>query len=164
MNTIELIKSRVSVRKYIEKDIPKEILEDLIDCARFAPSGYNLQPWVFVVITDKGKLSQISEACEYGKFIKNAGACIAVFCHEAGETLIEDASAAIENIMIAALHYELGTCWVNSHKKEHSEVIKRMLKAPEEYELMAVLSVGYPDEHCKRPKKKLEEIIKFNSF
>ena len=164
MNTIELIKSRASVRKYKDKDIPKEVLEDLIDCARFAPSGYNLQPWIFVVITDKDKLIQISEACEYGKFIKSAGACIAVFCHQSGETLMEDASAATENIMIAALHYGLGTCWVNSHKKEHSEVIKSMLKAPEGYELMTIISVGYPDENSKRPKKKLEEVIKFNSF
>jgi nitroreductase len=164
MNTIELIKSRVSVRKYIDKEIPKEVLEDIIDCARFAPSGYNLQPWVFVVITDKDKLRDISEVCEYGRFIKNAGACIAVFCHQSGETLIEDASAATENIMIAALHYGLGTCWVNSHKKEHSKIIGNSLNAPEDYELMTLISIGYPDEQGNRPKKKLEEVIRFNSF
>jgi len=51
--TIKTIKSRVSVRKYLDKEVPKEILEDLIDCGRLAPSGYNKQPWVFVVVTDK---------------------------------------------------------------------------------------------------------------
>jgi len=45
LETIRVIKSRRSVRKYLDKEIPKEILEDIVDCARLAPSGYNKQPW-----------------------------------------------------------------------------------------------------------------------
>jgi nitroreductase len=164
MDTVELIKSRTIVRRYQNKEIPREILEDIIDCARLAPSGYNRQPWKFIVITEKEKLKTLSEMCAYGSFIKNAGACIAIFCHESGETLIEDACAATENIIISALHYGLGTCWVNSHKKEHSKQVEKYLNAKPGYTLMTIISVGYPDENTKRPKKSLSEVLEWESF
>ncbi|MCX7942260.1 MAG: nitroreductase family protein, partial [Dictyoglomaceae bacterium] len=77
---INVIKSRVSIRSYLDKEIPKEILEDLIDCARLAPSGYNKQPWTFLVVTDKELKDKLAEICTYGRFLKEAGAGILIFC------------------------------------------------------------------------------------
>lgn len=164
MDAIQAIKSRVSIRKYKNTPVPLEILIDIIDCARLAPTGYNRQPWVFVVVTDQELRDQISQTCRYGKFIKDSGACIAVFCDKAGETVLEDACAASENIIIAAQAYGLGTCWVNSHKKQHSEEIKKLLHCPAEYELMTLIAVGYPDEEKRTPKKPLDEVIRWNRF
>jgi len=70
MDAIQAIKSRVSIRKYRNTPIPNEILEDIVDCGRLAPSGYNHQSYIFVVVTDQGMRNRISQAAKYGKFIK----------------------------------------------------------------------------------------------
>lgn len=165
--TVEVIKSRHSVRKYIKKEVPEEILKELVDCARLAPTGYNKQAWVFGVITDQKLKEQIAYHASYGKFIKDAGACIAVFCDEnSGGTPLEDACAATENIIIAAQSYGLGTCWVNSYKKEHSTKIMELLKSPDNMELMTLLAVGYYKEDVvkNKEKKSLKDVLKWNGW
>lgn len=164
MDAIQAMKSRTSIRKYRPEPVPAGILTDIVDCGRMAPTGYNHQPWVFVVVVDRHVRDQISQAARYGKFIKDAGACIAVFCDRAGETVLEDACAATENMIIAAQAYGLGTCWVNSYKKSHSGEIKRILNCPAEYELMTLIAVGYPAEAKKTPKKPREEVLKWDRF
>jgi nitroreductase len=163
MDAIEAIKSRTSVRKYLEREIPKELLEELVDCGRLAPSGNNRQPWTFVVVTDRGLLGRIAEATEWGKFIAKAGACIAVFCSE-GSTMLEDACAATESIIVAASSLGIGSCWVNSFRKAHSKGVEAMLSCPPDLELVVLLSLGYPAEAARRPKKELAEIIRWNGF
>ncbi|MHB1484687.1 MAG: nitroreductase family protein [Saccharofermentanales bacterium] len=164
METIDVIKSRVSIRKYKHLPVSREILEDIIDCGRLAPSGYNHQPYVFVVITDQQVRDRIAEAAVYGRFISDAGACAAIFCRKGEETMMEDACAAAENIIIAAQAYGLGTCWVNSYKKELSSEVKTILGCPDEYELMVLIAIGHPDETKKTPKKPLDEVLKWNKF
>jgi len=164
MDAIQAIKSRVSIRQFKCLPIPKEILEDVVDCGRLAPSGYNRQPYIFVVVTDQGIRNRTSQAAKYGRFIKDAGACVAVFCKKGEETMLEDACAATENMIIAAQAYGLGSCWVNSYKKSHSEDIKDILSCPIEYELMTLIALGYPDEDKKTPKKPLNEVLRWNKF
>lgn len=164
MDTLQAIKSRVSIRKYKSLPVPKEILEDIVDCGRMAPTGFNHQPWVFVVVTDQEIRNKISQAARYGKFIKDAGACIVVFCNKGEETMLEDACAATENMIIAAQAYGLGTCWVNSHRKAHSEEIKGITNCPDNYELITLIAVGYADEDKRTPKKSLDEVIRWNEF
>jgi nitroreductase len=165
--TIKDIKERRSVRKYIDKKIPKEILEEIIDCARLAPTGNNRQAWSFLVITDDEIKSKIASFARYGRFIEEAGACIAVFVHQDKATSpLQDASAATENIMIAAKSNDLGTCWVNSYQKEHSEKIKKLVNCPQDMELMTLISVGYykEDDVNMPPKKSLSEVMIWNKF
>lgn len=164
MDTINVIKSRVSIRKYKRLPVPEKILESIVDCGRLAPSGYNHQPWIFVVVTDSETKYKISQFAEYGKFIKDAGACIAVFCKKGEDTMVEDACAATENMIIAAQAYGLGTCWVNSHHKEHSENIETILACTLDYELITLFAVGYPDEERTSVKKQLSEVLRWNSF
>ena len=164
MDAIQAMKSRVSIRKYKNRPVPREVLEDIIDCGRLAPTGYNHQPWVFIVVTDQDIRNKVGEAAKYGRFIKDAGACVAVFCEKDKETTLEDACAATENIIIASQAHGLGTCWVNSYKKAHSEEIKDILNCPENYELITLLAVGYPDEERQTPKKSLSEVMKWGTF
>lgn len=163
METIKYIKSRISVRKYLDRPVPVEIIRELADCGRMAPSGYNRQPWVFIAVTDSKIKEKIADRCRYGKFIKQAGACIALFCSDS-ECKLEDACAATENMIIAAQAYGLGTCWVNSYRKEHSGAIEKLLNCPSDYELVVLLAVGYPDEQRQTPKKPLEQVLKWQSF
>ncbi|MFY9496552.1 MAG: nitroreductase family protein [Halanaerobiales bacterium] len=164
---INVIKNRRSVRKYIRKEIPEEILKEIIDCARLAPSGNNRQVWSFLVITDQEKRERIASLARYGKFIKDAGACIGVFIDESQtSTPLLDAAAATENIMLAATALGLGTCWVSSYKRDHSEAVKELVNCPPNLELVALISVGYYEESTvARPAKKgLEEVLRWNTF
>ncbi|MGC9337816.1 MAG: nitroreductase family protein [Candidatus Cloacimonadia bacterium] len=165
--TIKNIKERRSVRKYIDKKIPEVILEEIIDCARLAPTGNNRQAWSFLVITDDKIKSKIASYTRYGRFIEEAGACIAVFVNQnKATTPLQDASAATENIMIAAKSHDLGTCWVNSYKKEYSEKIKKLVNCPQDMELMTLMSIGYYEEDDVNmpPKKPLSEVMVWNKF
>ena len=76
--TIQNIKNRRSVRQYSDKPIPNEILKELVDCARLAPTARNEQPWEFIVVTDKSTLAELSRIATYGPFIRDAAACIIV--------------------------------------------------------------------------------------
>jgi nitroreductase len=164
MDTIQAIKSRVSIRKYKNQPISKEILEDIVDCGRLAPNGYNSQSWVFVVVTDPDSKNRIAQASRSGKFIKDAGACIAVFCRKDAETAMEDAAAATENMIIAAQANGLGTCWINVYKKANADGIKGIVNCPPEYELMTLFAIGYPNEEKTTSKKSLEEVMHWNTF
>lgn len=164
MTIIEAIKARRSIRKFKKGDISKEILTDLIDCARLAPSGSNRQLWKFVVVTDDSLRQEIAKSARWGKFVNDASACIAIFCEKNSHLKLQDASAATENIMLAAMHYGLGSCWISSHQTEHSQTVESMLKCPSTHELVVLVAVGYPDENPIREKKSLNEVLTWNSF
>ncbi|MEM0231444.1 MAG: nitroreductase family protein [Candidatus Woesearchaeota archaeon] len=156
---VELIKSRRSIRGYLPKQIPKEILSDIIDAARMAPSANNIQPWEFIVITDKDKLAKIAELATWGKFIKDAAAAVIVCGEKENPHLLEDCSAATENILLAAKAYKIGSCWVAGYKRQYSEKIKELLKIPPEQEIVSIISLGYyyanPEPPNKRPLDKV---------
>ncbi len=151
------------MRKYLPREVPSDLLVELVDCARLAPSGWNKQPWTFVVVTDRALLASIAATAVYGRFIAEAAACVAIFCAESG-TKLEDASAAAENLMVAAASRGLGSCWVNSYRKEHSAAVEALLGCPPETELVVLVSLGYPDDSSRRDKKSLAEVLRWNQF
>jgi nitroreductase len=163
MNTIEVLKTRRSIRRYINKPIPDEIIKDIIDCARLAPTANNKQPWLFVVIKDKKLKEKIAELTDYGKFMKQADCCIAVFCEDT-KYYLEDSSAATENILLSAWHYGIGSCWIAGDKKSYAEEVRKILEIPQKYKLVSLVSLGYPEkEELKKSqnikKKTLEEVM-----
>lgn len=165
MNTIELIKMRHSIRKFIDKPISKEILTDLVDCGRLAPTANNNQPWQFLIVTDKKALEFISEKATYGKFIKTAQACIIVFCDKANSHCLEDGAAATENIIIAAKSYGIGTCWVAGYNRTYEKDISDYLKVPEGLRMISIVPLGYPVcESQKTSKKPLLDVLHWERF
>lgn len=164
MDALQAIKERRSVRKYLNREIPKNILEDLVDCGRLAATARNAQPWEFIVITDKQKLKQISDITSHGKFIANAAACIAVLGKKDATYFLEDGSAATQNILVAAKAHNLGSCWVAGYGKDYAENIKKILSVPEEYTLVSLISLGYPAENPNKSKRSLEEVLHWEQF
>lgn len=165
MDAIEAIKSRRSVRRYSAIPIQDEVLEDIIDCARLAPTGHNEQPWVFIAITDPAVRARIAKEAKKGRFIADAPACVAIFCRPDASTPLEDASAAAENIMIAARACGIGSCWVNSHRVEHTAAVGALLGCPRDMELMVLIALGYPEEEVsQRDKKSLQEVMYWQGF
>jgi len=164
LDALEAIQKRRSVRKYRSTPLSKDLISKLIDAARMAPSAMNLQPWEFIAVTDRETLSKIADATDYGKFISAAPLCIAVFCKDA-KYYLEDGSAAVENILIAATALGLGTCWVAGDKKAYANTIGELLAVPSGYKLLALIPAGYPDEPEKaRKKRDLSEVLHCGKF
>lgn len=143
---LKFLKIRRSVRTFQNKSIPKKQLQELVDAARFAATARNLQPWEFVVVTDKSKLSQLAALGENGKFMGQAAACIAVFSVET-KYFLEDGSAATCNILLAATALGIGSCWIAGDKKAYCQQVNILLNAPPGIKLISMIALGYPLEN-----------------
>lgn len=164
MDAMDAIKQRRSVRDYEPRTISGEILEDIIDAARLAPSANNIQPWEFVVITKKEALKKIASLTDYGSFIANAAACIIVCCNNT-KYYLEDGSAATENALLAAKAHGVGSCWVAGDKKAYTENIKKFLDIPEDLKVVSIVSLGYAKEEPEpHQKRKLKDILHWERF
>ena len=164
MDAIEALKTRRSIRVYEEKPVPRELIEEIIDAARLAPSSNNIQPWEFIVVTDGDVRRKIADLTDYGKFIAQAGVCVAVFA-KGVKRYMEDGSAATENILVAAHALGLGTCWVAGYKKDYAEPVRELLGAPEELKLVALVSLGYPGEKAEpHGKRDLSKVLHWEKF
>ena len=74
----ELLKARRSIRDYTSQAVPRSIIEDIVDCARLAPTAMNVQPWGFVVVTERNLLSQIPLMLGHAEFVANAAFAVLV--------------------------------------------------------------------------------------
>jgi nitroreductase len=155
------LKIRRSVREYSDRQIPKELLEQIVDAARFAATARNVQPWEFVVITETAALRRISELAENARFLAQAKACIAVFCSDT-KYYLEDGCAATCNILLAATALGIGSCWVAGDKKPYCAQVAELLNVPAAYKLVSLVSLGYPkskDSFHVAEKRGLKEVI-----
>jgi len=144
MDILEVIKIRRSIREYTNNPLPKEILEKIIDAARFAPTARGVEPWEFIVITQPDTLKKIGEIAENGKFVSHAVACIAVFCSDT-KYYLEDGCAATENILLAAAALGIASCWIAGDKKPYCNQIGDLLGVPGSFKLVSIVSLGYPE-------------------
>lgn len=183
MQLIQAIKKRRSIRRYQDIGVAKELIEDLIDCARIAPSAKNRQPWEFVIVQDNVK-NQIAEMMlkreetperkrnqlgssvkATARIIKQAPILILVFkpkdaYWQTGDTL--SIGAAIEHICLRATDLGLGSLWIRDTIYVQEEIEK--LVGYENKEMVSAICIGYTNESPKeRPKKALSEILSWYS-
>lgn len=165
-NFLKLLKTRRSVRVFQNKNIPKEQFEEIIDAARFAPTARNVQPWEFVVITDRKKLTQLAALGQNCRFMEQAAACIAVFSVDT-HYFLEDGCAATCNILLAASALGIGSCWVAGDKKPYCQQVNTLLNAPSGMKLISLIALGYPqDENAFKivEKRGLQELLHWEKF
>ncbi len=164
MDFFTALNKRTSVRKFTDKKVPREMLEIVINAGRKAPTANNIQPWEFVVITERKTLSALAAETDHGQFIKDAPACIVVFCNDT-KYYLEDGCAAVENILLAATALNLGACWVAGDKKKYAGQISSILQVPENLKLVALIPVGYPLQITEpREKRSLDTVIHWEKF
>jgi nitroreductase len=163
MEAIDAIRGRRSVRKYRPDPVPREIIEEIVDCGRLAPSARNDQPWEFVVVTEQSIREEIAAVATYGKFIAGAPVCLVAFSRQTPR-FVEDTCAAFQNMLVAAYAHGLGTCWIAGHNTPYEKEIARICKAPGDYRLVALSPLGYPDEECTVHKRELQEVLHWESF
>jgi nitroreductase len=161
MDTFDVLHKRRSVRAYTGESIPRSHLEIIVDAGRMAASGSNLQPWVFIVVTNAGMISKLSMAAAW---MKNAAAIIAVVMDPSSRWWLEDGSAAVQNMQIAATALGYGSCWLEGRTRAHEDELKQLLGIPEDRRLMTLLPVGVPVEWPEKEKKSLSDVMRWEKW
>lgn len=175
MDVFEAIRLRRSVRSYKRDPVPQDIMQQMLDALRLAPSACNYQPWKFVVVTDADVKAKLAEACHGQHFIAEAPVAI-VGCGfpqkayggmgGSGNSVDVDLAIALDHLTLAAVEQGLGTCWIGAFREEQ---VKLLLDVPADVKVVAITPLGYPaDPKAFRPaegkRKSLDEIISHNRF
>lgn len=192
MNINNIIKGRRSIRRYKLKKVSRKLLKSIIEAARWAPSVHNFQPWRFIVIEGKSKQKLIGllKKQQQGevlfvrlilknsiKVIENAPVAILVYQRKdfskriesggrryvtiANILEVQSVACAIENILLAAHSLGLGGVWLGIFMFREKQ-INKLFKINDK--LMAILTIGYPNERPKAPSRKpLPEIADFKN-
>lgn len=168
---IENIMTRTSIRQYKDQPVEQEKIDIMLKAAMAAPTAVNLQPWHFIVITDKKTIGLLS-----GKQPTNAPLLIAM-CGDTDKTTmpdgkmklpdfwVQDVSAATENLLLAAHALGLGAVWTAVYPAmERVAEVANVLNCPQNIVPVAVVRVGYPDEAPEPKNKFKEENISYNKF
>jgi nitroreductase len=155
MDVMGAIKGRRSIRQFSDKPVEREELGRLLEAARWAPSGGNLQKWRFVVVTSPSQRELVKK---FAPGIFAVPTAFIVVCAEVEADANEwkqrlylaDCSIASQNIMLAAYEMGIGTCVALSYAKS---AISEILELPENVEPMLVVTLGYPAEDPEPPPR-----------
>lgn len=183
----QIIKTRRSVRKFKQTPVAEDVLKKIVDDARYAPSGGNVQPWEFIVVNDPVTCPQVFAATAW---LKAAGkpepneqptAYIVVVANPAlTDGYLEDCAAATQTILLSAWAEGVGSCWIGALKQKP---LRAVLQVPDKKVVTAVVALGYPSEspisekkkdynspyrdtkgQLHVPKKALDDILYFNKY
>ena len=169
---IDNIMTRTSVRAYTSQPVDDTTVETMIRAAMAAPSAGNKQPWRFVVVTQGEILQQISDTLHTMRMAKDAPLAIVV-CGDLNDTFpgegldywVEDASAATENLLLAAHSLGLGAVWCGIYPmSERVEYLSRLLELPGNIVPLNVVPIGYPAESPAPKDKWKPENIHYNTW
>ncbi len=171
---IDLVRKRRSIRRYQEREVEKEKIELIVEAALRSPSSRSLNPWEFVVVTDRELIKKLSKAKEHGSaFLKEAPLAIVVCADpERCDVWVEDCSIASIIIQLQAEDLGLGSCWVQIRKRMHDgkktaeEYVKDALGIPENLVVESIIGIGYPSEQKQpHPFDSLQfEKVHYNRF
>jgi len=177
MEFLELVKRRQSVRKYLDKPVPRKVSDRCLEAARLAPSACNSQPWTFIIVDNKELKNKLANKAFSGiysvnSFAKKAPVLVVVITERASYAVtlggyfkgtqynLIDIGIACEHFALQATEEDLCTCiigWFNG------KGVKKVLGVPKNKKIDIMISLGYPQDNKIRNKvrKSLDEIREF---
>lgn len=183
MEADALLKTRRSVRRYRQEDIPRETLREIADVARYAPSGGNVQKWEIIVVDEPEMREQVYATLSW---LPSIGAPaegerpVAYMVVLGGkDPAVANMASLVSYILLAAHERGIGSCWFGSIRRAQ---LAADLNIPEDRSICFVVSLGYPEEEFEVyensdsisvekkdgvtliPKKALNDIIHQNSY
>ena len=178
---LEEIRSRRSIRKYMDKPVEDEKIIEIVESARLSPSGSNTQPWHFIVVKSDLTRQRLAETSHNQEWMLSAPVfivCVADIRSRIKEDvelsldensaeqelkqIIRDTSIAVEHLVLCAENLGLGTCWVAWFTQEE---IRPVLNIPSDKYVVSIITLGYSNESPKaRPRKNLEDIIHYENW
>ena len=173
MDFYDLIRTRRSIRSYQKKEIPQEVLKRVLEAARVAPSGNNMQPWSFVIVKDPSLKKRLAGACYNQDFIAEAPVVVVCCARRYANSYepwkengyLGNAVIAIDHLVLAARNEGLGSCWIGA---VHDKEVKKIVNVPDDVDVVMVVPLGYPgsdsDFHDNFRRKSLDEICFFEEY
>ncbi|MBI2134761.1 nitroreductase family protein [Candidatus Woesearchaeota archaeon] len=173
MDVFEAIRTRRSIRKYKDKQVPWDNVVTILQAGKYAPSAGNLQNWKFIIVKNDAKRKAITKACLQQEWMEQAPVFIVVLAEPKkaerfygirGSRLytLQACAAAIENMLLTAHSLGLGSCWVGAFD-EHE--IWAILGLPEEISVQGIVTIGYADEIPQAPPKfRIEHVMFFEKW
>jgi len=169
MEFFEALQARRSIRRFDERPVPEELLLRVLEAARSAPSGGNMQPWELVVVKDRETIGRVVQTTFVGfdpasgrrqEWLLGAPVLV-VACADIkrsasrygplGEQVaVLDVAAAVENMLLAAVALGLGSCWVSGFAAED---LSRLLGLPASVRPLAILPLGFPAQAPGEPPR-----------
>ena len=165
MKCIDQILSRRSIRKYKDEPVSEEVLNNILEAGRLAPSATNIQPWYFVIArSDKAK-----EACDFQGFNSWAkrASFIVVGFYRQSEVIMEklsvmDVTIALQNMVVAGWVQGVGSCWMGAFNEIK---LKDTLELPSDSIIVGAVAFGIPEViPSQLPKKTINKIVHFEKW
>lgn len=157
---LTVIHSRKSVRNFTGEPVSKELLDKIVRAGMAAPTAVNMQPWSFVIVTERKALDSLKEKLPYAKMLDKAGVAIIVCAipakafQQSTEYAVIDASCASENILLAVESLGLGAVWTSVYPDQDKvSIVRGVLGIPGDIIPLNVIPVGHPTGEDK-PKDK----------
>lgn len=170
MSLIESMAKRHSTRCYQKRPVEKQKLEEIVRCGVLAPTGRNTQALRFVVLQDAEEKALFLRYCMHVLKLEaspyyGADAIIFVFADmEKAVTPLQDAAAAVENMLIAATELGLGSCWIHTASIQYFKTLQgkehKRVWGLEKYECLESCVIGYAKEDALQ-KEKQQNIVRF---
>ncbi len=173
MEVFDAIRTRRSIRKYKDKQVPWDNIVTIMQAGKYAPNAGNLQNWKFIVVKNDAKRKAIAKACLQQEWMEMAPVFIVVVAEpEKAERYygtrgarlytIQGCAAAMENMLLTAHSLDLGACWVGAFDEDE---IFRILNLPEEKSVQGIIVIGYADEAPEPPPKyRIEHMVFFDKW
>jgi len=168
MTVLEAITTRISVRRFTDRPVTDEQVNILLNAAFCAPSACNKRPWEFVVVRDRDILANFAKRLRFQKMMTQAQLAIVV-CGDKDRALdhdlmVNDCSAAVQNILLAAHGMGLGACWCGLSPSNVARLTGEWIKAPENIVPVATIAIGWPDESRQQPDRFEPERVHYDTF
>jgi nitroreductase len=153
METWEAIRSRRNVRRYTAEPVPSDHLDQILEAGRRAPSSRNWQPWDFVVVTDRDRLTQLAKVWQYAGHVAQSAATIALVAAEPADQLQRDwlqydLGQATMAILLAATDLGIGT---GHAAVTDQDLARRILGLPSDRFVAYLIALGYPADRPLAP-------------
>ena len=168
---MNIFKSRRSIRKFTAEPIPQEVMTSILEDAMSGPSAMRRDPWEFIVVDDRKILADLAALHPYGGMLNEAAIGVVV-CGDMEKAnsnsesyMLQDVSAAVENLLLSAESHNIGSCWLGVHPRtERIEGISKYFSLPGNIIPVAVVALGFKAE-TKAPETRYDKNkIHYNGF
>lgn len=151
MEVKEAIRGRKSIRKYENRPIPNDVMDELLDTMRLAPSANNMQRWSIVVVTDADLRKQLVPVSGNQKFVGECSAFLVGVSEPGAFYSTVDMTIALDHLTLRAVELGLGTCWIGDFEPEK---VKKLLDIPDDRDVPICMTLGYPAQNPSARKRK----------
>jgi nitroreductase len=151
MDVKSAMTARRSIRRYERKEIPVDVMNELLESMRLAPSANNQQRWSIIVVTDEETKKKLVPVSGNQKFVAECSAYLVGVTEPGAHYSAVDMTIALDHLTLRAVELGLGTCWIGDFEGDE---VKKILGIPADREVPICMTLGYPAHSPPARKRK----------